>query len=872
MRFNFKKIAALGASVLLTGLSMGMATAATYPAPFVQGGVANVAIVVGSNASPTDTQSAANPISANLQTYLSSSGGASLSGEVVPLGSANSEIYLNSSVAGGRYSTITSAQLPTTFADTTFSGGSDTSSVQFRVDLDPASSGNKVIFDKQNSTSGDPEYLLQMSTNTGTPLYNTTIQFATPVNFTDANNQGDTITLFGKDYTVGTDSSLTNGIVLLTGAVPPLPLSTGDSQTVTVDGVQHTVTLKGVSSDKANIQVDNDVKPVTSGQTVTIGDISVGVTNLFPDTSAVKGSANVLVGSNKMYLQNGNSVKTSSSGTSLHTIQGTKVYLTGGPNATTQIKIAVAATGSNTQNVGTGQTFVDPVFGTFGVTFSGMSSSLSDSARDTIKIANSGEDTMQLTMTDASGTEGTFSFAYNHSGVYNMSNPDGQVYPYEGANMSLNDYTILASGGKLMSGSIYQITDLNNDTGTSSDSVGIQNVFSGDQPQTSISSDGVATYYGLDGNYEFHYSGISGNPYHVWQKNTNAVSGEADGAFVLYPAIAAKGGARVQLYEPLSLSLASLGATGTTVSAFEIPQGDSYKSVSVAYTNGTNGYWTIGGSSSILTTDTGASVNVTLDNGLIYNFAGNGTANYTKVTLYAPHTATLITRPSVIVLEPENDANVYNAIVVATDDPTDSKVGVSTSGIYFTDPTHYSSVLKSNSKLTDYVDSFGSLVQVDTSVSSQATATITYPAQQSYAQLYFGASSASVSSGSNSTQTGMFVVSDSQASSMSGKNLIVVGGSCVNSAAATLLGSSQPLCTTDWESATGVGSGQFIVKSYNAANSNGLVSGSNIALLVAGYDAADTIAAANWLTTASNVDLSQAHKGTTSTGAVTVVS
>ncbi len=865
MRFNFKKIAALGASVLLTGLSMGMATAATYPAPFVQGGVANVAIVVGSNASPTDTQSAANPISANLQTYLSSSGGASLSGEVVPLGSANSEIYLNSSVAGGRYSTITSAQLPTTFADTTFSGGTDTSSVQFRVDLDPASSGNKVIFDKQNSTSGDPEYLLQMSTNTGTPLYNTTIQFATPVNFTDANNQGDTITLFGKDYTVGTDSSKTNGIVLLTGAVPPLPLSTGDSQTVTVDGVQHTVTLKGVSSDKANIQVDNDVKPVTSGQTVTIGDISVGVTNLFPDTSAVKGSANVLVGSNKMYLQNGNSVKTSSSGTSLHTIQGTKVYITGGPNATTQIKIAVAATGSNTQNVGTGQTFVDPVFGTFGVTFSGMSSSLSDSARDTIKIANSGEDTMQLTMTDASGTEGTFSFAYNHSGIYNMSNPDGQVYPYEGANMSLNDYTILASGGKLMSGSIYQITDLNNDTGTSSDSVGIQNVFSGDQPQTSISSDGVATYYGLDGNYEFHYSGISGNPYHVWQKNTNAVSGEADGAFVLYPAIAAKGGARVQLYDNLTLDLGSFGATGIPVTAFQIPQGDSYKSIPV--TVPTAGMWRINGDD----LNASAGVNVTLGNGLIYHFTQVST-NTTTVSLYAPHTATLITRPSVIVLEPENDANAYNAIVVATDDPTDSKVGVSTSGIYFTDPTHYSSVLKSNSKLTDYVDSFGSLVQVDTSVSSQATATITYPAQQSYAQLYFGASSASVSSGSNSTQTGMFVVSDSQASSMSGKNLIVVGGSCVNSAAATLLGSSQPLCTTDWESATGVGSGQFIVKSYNAANSNGLVSGSNIALLVAGYDAADTIAAANWLTTASNVDLSQAHKGTTSTGAVTVVS
>jgi hypothetical protein len=40
---NFKKISAIGASILLTGMTMGVAAAANYPNPFVVGGAADVA-------------------------------------------------------------------------------------------------------------------------------------------------------------------------------------------------------------------------------------------------------------------------------------------------------------------------------------------------------------------------------------------------------------------------------------------------------------------------------------------------------------------------------------------------------------------------------------------------------------------------------------------------------------------------------------------------------------------------------------------------------------------------------------------------------------------------------------------------------------
>ncbi|PJE81848.1 hypothetical protein COU58_00280, partial [Candidatus Pacearchaeota archaeon CG10_big_fil_rev_8_21_14_0_10_32_42] len=47
MKFNFKKISAVLGSFAMVGATLGFAAAAAYPAPFVQSGSANVAIVYG---------------------------------------------------------------------------------------------------------------------------------------------------------------------------------------------------------------------------------------------------------------------------------------------------------------------------------------------------------------------------------------------------------------------------------------------------------------------------------------------------------------------------------------------------------------------------------------------------------------------------------------------------------------------------------------------------------------------------------------------------------------------------------------------------------------------------------------------------------
>jgi hypothetical protein len=87
------------------------------------------------------------------------------------------------------------------------------------------------------------------------------------------------------------------------------------------------------------------------------------------------------------------------------------------------------------------------------------------------------------------------------------------------------------------------------------------------------------------------------------------------------------------------------------------------------------------------------------------------------------------------------------------------------------------------------------------------------------------------------------MVTDAEVASVSSKNLIVVAGSCINTAAAKLLGSDDPVCTEAFTAKTTVGAGGYIIEVFDSPwDAEGE---DKIAMLVAGYNAADTIAAAN---------------------------
>src|SRR3989344_8115573 len=104
--FNFRKIASVLASTLMLGSTVGVAMAANYPTPFVQGGNADVALVYGSAAASSDLVAAID-VTNNLQAALTSQGGSTgtgstISGEAYPLYTSSTKIYLNDSLNKAR--------------------------------------------------------------------------------------------------------------------------------------------------------------------------------------------------------------------------------------------------------------------------------------------------------------------------------------------------------------------------------------------------------------------------------------------------------------------------------------------------------------------------------------------------------------------------------------------------------------------------------------------------------------------------------------------------------------------------------------------------------------------------------------------------
>jgi len=138
----------------------------------------------------------------------------------------------------------------------------------------------------------------------------------------------------------------------------------------------------------------------------------------------------------------------------------------------------------------------------------------------------------------------------------------------------------------------------------------------------------------------------------------------------------------------------------------------------------------------------------------------------------------------------------------------------------------------------NYMDQYGIILSKGTTVKAQADndeVTLSIPDEQVYAQV-------TVSTGAvvSTSTSSIKVVKDTEIDSVKDKNLVVVGGSCINKAAAAILGSQTPLCGAAFADASGAGVGKYLVKvvasPYNAQK---------VAMLVAGYDAVDTVNAVN---------------------------
>jgi len=200
MRFNFRKISALATSMLMVGMTAGTAMAANYPAPFVVGGAADVAIVYGSGAgaSVLDSIQAGN-IQTNLQSFMGTGSGsttATVSGETKSLNSGSDLLYLLDDLAEN-VATVTKSDLPTILADGKFVDDNGGSWEYEQTIVIGTNTGNRFSFGNSDNDFDDPALMLELQTSTSNPIYTWTMNFdkATALNATIS--EGEEITFFG---------------------------------------------------------------------------------------------------------------------------------------------------------------------------------------------------------------------------------------------------------------------------------------------------------------------------------------------------------------------------------------------------------------------------------------------------------------------------------------------------------------------------------------------------------------------------------------------------------------------------------------------------------------------------------------------------
>jgi len=862
MKFNFKKIASVLTSTVMLSSTVALAAAANYPAPFVQSGNANVAVVYGANAAITDVAAVVD-ITANLQAKLAeqtatsgSSSGGSVSGDAFALFTSGSKIYVNSSM-NRVTSIITDSELDTVLADQEFSGNVDADVTQ-TINL---YSTPRVTFDDQPTSDSDPTLGIALSTASNT--YNSTIVFSPRVNFTHEDSEGQDITLFGQKFTIGADTD-DDELVLFKSSETITLSNSALSQKITIDGKEYTVELVSASDSSATIKVSDgtssDTKEVDEADSKKILGLEVAVNYADESEATNSVSAEVSVGSDRVVLQNGNEVTV---GSDNDPIEGTTVSFvdTASTQNISEIRISVAAQDSDEDAILVGESFVDPVFGAFKIDFTGVNIPVDSTDRDMIKFSAAGNDKMQIELTERRGDTKAIEFINNASGPQILATDDREVRirVAENAIANISQYIMVGNEDE---GRLVEVkTITNSSSGFDNDNVVFRDVFTGEDYSATINAEGSGTVNIAGKSYSFIYVGAStGGDSRYIRLNYPDSTGQQ---VILFPTIETRKGAKVALYEPQNITLDDWNGQGGDASAILLPDGDGYTTLSLTL-NGAGNYTL---DSSLIGPET-TSVTKTVGK-LTYNFTYHG-INKTQVFLQGVGGGN-IANPAVVIFEEEDDNNNYEAIIARFEGGgnSDAKMGVNDiETTWGADAVFDEQQRETDSDIYDSMDFFGTFITTDRSDTDSYTATIAYPDEQVFAQVYIAEADASITpdvvSGGSVKPLGSVSVTDAEAGSVSSRNLIVVGGSCINSVAASLLGGA--FCGADFTSKTGVGAGSFLIQTFSR-------SGGNVATLVAGYNAPDTTNAAKYLiNNVVDTTVGKKYTGTSATSATLVTS
>jgi len=844
----FKKIASVFASAVMLGSTMGVALAANYPAPFVSGGSANAAIVYGSNAAATDLGAAIN-IQTNLNSRVTSTSGttATASGDgAVNLATSSQRVYINDSLNVAR-TVLTKDHLPTLLADGSAYDNAGTE-YKYTQTVVPGQTARKVAFSK-SSESIDPALMIDLGyQGKSGPVYNYTLTFSKALNVTNTDVIGTAeISLLGKEYTIGANSD--GDTLYLYGSGETTSVDEGETATVTVDGKDHSLTLVGTSSTTAaTIEVDGTSRSVTKGNSYKFADgFEIYFKDLFHATkTGTLSRVELLVGSQTLHLQDGQAVRIGADDT---TILGTNAEITAGSVAggdITKIEISQAAESSLGDYLKAGQVYTDRVFDNLVLDFAGAIPSLESDTRDSIHIDTDNAVAARATFTTAhaEGEEYTLTYARDSDNTANTAlaridlayDNDLNISVQENDTVRVNQYLMANDNDE---GRILQVVSIGAGTNTN-DYTLVRDVITGvdyrfetgvTNKTTSPKSIGGAQYY--------IHTDPSNADSAIWTAQITWGAGASAADFgtqrTLFPRIKLANG------EWIAFLTQTTVANGTT---FSLPGQfllSDYKSGSVLTPSLLNNSDTVTSYGNI---------------GYNVSWGENSSTGSTSGTLDTVQLGGVdcifntTSGPAILIMEEKtlDDSNGHGICIPLATQGTNPKMPA-IGGPIFSDGYVVSNslvTLQSNTYKSQAVDRYGTWVERDTSSGTNYAVTIKYPDEQMYADVFFRAAGVEVTPGSegSSGSGNVVIVKDTEVSSVQDRNLIVIGGSCVNTVARRLVDpdATSPICGADFTAQTSVGAGQYLLKSMESPYNS-----DRIAMLVAGYEAPQTVTAAEKL-------------------------
>lgn len=838
MKFNFRKISAVGASLLMASMTAGIAAAANYPAPFVQNGVANVAVVYGTGAGVSALDSVeAGSIQTNLNTFVTATGTTTISGDTIQLDKSSDHINLGDTLSGPFGTTVDDTDLDL-LADGTYTAeDSDTFDYEQRITL-----GTPELSHFRDS---DYEALIGVSDKTPTVginitsnqfILNYTIDFLddaeSDVVSSELNDlEGSFLPLLGKSFYVsdwdnGTVAGNSGKLTLLDSASKGI-VKEGEIKTVTLGTKTYDVSIDYIDADSTALSVNGVVtSDLQEGETEKLADGTyVGITDVRRlEVGGEIGTVEFSLGSGKLELEHNTEIKLNTD-----TVSDVRAFLHKGSASSGVEKIDKIVIEWKSDE----DSFITPKSELTMPGFGGLKFSMTEFTRpveEKISVQNDGSDTVELRVPIKDGTA-TINLLYQNKTVANWVgigeasdkrlavSPTGRLTFWEKKhNADFHSYFV-ATFNDSDNGESY-LLDLRPraDTGNNRNETDIYNVVTGAFEATDkIAGDQITI-----GDVSFTIESIFVN-------STDEYVNITAGTNTNFQTIYSTGGLRI--YLPFYVGYPSEAVTGNI--------GDDYSDTSL------NNSMTL---HNVYVAEPVQRIGAFSQNESIAASTGHNNQSW------------------FLTMDGEDkDDNIASgsAFEVRLEFNTDNKPEIdqiNTTGTFAGSGGVQGIEQASSDTYQTYVYDDVAPRLLHYTNPDQDYVEVYYPTDksESYAKVFLASEAAATSS-----EGGALLVLDTEVGSHSGKNLVIVGGSCINSAAAALVGGAH--CGSAWTDATGVGSGQFLIKGYADSTLT-----TELALLVAGYEAADTQNAGTYLRT-QTVDTSSEYLGTSATAATLVV-